>query len=307
MICVDTTQPHAAYSAFTHGLVHKWSYLARTVPDITRLFQPLEDVIRTQFIPCLTGRAPPHDLERNLLSLPPRLDGLGISNPTATSDTEYTASRSVCKPLYNLILLHDAGYPTEAIEQQVEAKKEVHSLKLKHSQGSASNLRPQLANSTQRSMDLAQEKGASNWLTLYILMRMASPFIHKGAFHDAIAIRYGWLPSNIPSTCTCGKSFAVEHALSCPLGGFPSIPHNEIRDLTANLMTEVCHNISIEPHAPPAHMTANTEDGVRSDIAADGFWGGRFERTFFDVRVFKPYAPSNQTSTPSSCYRKHEH
>ena len=30
---------------------------------------------------------------------------------------------------------------------------------------SASNLRPQLANSTQRSMDLAQEKGASNWLT----------------------------------------------------------------------------------------------------------------------------------------------
>ena len=52
--------------------------------------------------------------------------------------------------------------------------------------------------------------------------------------------------------------------------------------------------------------TANTEDGARSDIAADGFWGGRFERTFFDVRVFNPYAPSNQTPTPSSCYRKHE-
>ena len=58
--------------------------------------------------------------------------------------------------------------------------------------------------------------------------------IHKGAFRDAIALRYGWLPSNIPSTCTCGKSFTVEHALSCPLGGFPSIRHNEIRDLTAN-------------------------------------------------------------------------
>ena len=53
-------------------------------------------------------------------------------------------------------------------------------------------------------------------------------------------------------------------------------------------------------------MTANTEDGARSDIAADGFWGGRFERTFFDVRVFNPYAPSNQTPTPSSCHRKHE-
>ena len=122
---IATTQPHAAYSAFTHALVHKWTYLARTVPDITRLFQALEG---TKFIPCLTGRAPPNDLERNLLSLPPRLSGLGIRNPTATSGTEYTASRSVCKPLYNLILLHDSSYPTEVIEQQVEAKKKVHSL-----------------------------------------------------------------------------------------------------------------------------------------------------------------------------------
>ena len=79
---IATTQPHAAYFAFTHGLVHKWSYLARKVPDITRLFQPLEDVIHTKFIPCLTGRAPPNDLERNLLLLPPRLGGLGIPNPT---------------------------------------------------------------------------------------------------------------------------------------------------------------------------------------------------------------------------------
>ena len=53
-------------------------------------------------------------------------------------------------------------------------------------------------------------------------------------------------------------------------------------------------------------MTANTEDGARSDIVADGFWGGRFERTFFYVRVLNPYAPSNQTPTPSSSYRKHE-
>eukprot|EP00731_Ephydatia_muelleri_P009516 Em0005g102a len=219
---IATTQPHAA---FTHGLVHKWSYLARTVPDITRLFQPLEDVIRTKFIPCLTGRAPPNDLERNLLSLPPKLGGLGIPDPTITSDTEYTASRSVCKPLYNLILLHDSSYPTEAIEQQVEAKKEVHSLKLKHSQGSAFNLRPQLANSTQRSMDLAQEKGASNWLTILPIDENGFT-LHKGAFRDAIALRHGWLPSNIPSTCTCGKSFT-------------------------NLMTEVCHNVSIEPHLQP--------------------------------------------------------
>ena len=135
-------------------------------------------------------------------------------------------------------------------------------------------------------------------------MRMASPYIKVHFVMLSLLGTVGY-----PSTCTCGKSFTVEHALSCSLGGFPSIRHNEIRDLTANLMTEVCHNVSIEPHLQPITgetfpaMTANTEDGARSDIAADGFWGGRFERTFFDVRVFNPYAPSNQTPTPSSCYQ----
>ena len=35
--------------------------------------------------------------------------------------------------------------------------------------------------------------------------------------------------------------------------------------------------------------------------------GGRFERTFIDVRVFNPYASSNRTSSSlSACYRHHE-
>ena len=42
-----------------------------------------------------------------------------------------------------------------------------------------------------------------------------------------------------------------------------------------------------------AHKTANTDPGARLDIAACGVWGGRFERTFFDVRVFNPKARSN--------------
>ena len=33
----------------------------------------------------------------------------------------------------------------------------------------------------------------------------------------------------------------VEHALSCSRGGFLSIKHNEIHDLTAELMSEVCY------------------------------------------------------------------
>ena len=70
------------------------------------------------------------------------------------------------------------------------------------------------------------------------------------------------------------------------MGGFPSIRHNEIRNLTATLLTEVCNDVCIEPEL---------QEGARLDIAANGFWGGTFERTYFDVRVFNPHAPLEQT------------
>ena len=55
---IAESQPHAAYAAFTHGLASKWTFLARTVPDVSNLFQPLEDAIRQRFLPVLTGQSP---------------------------------------------------------------------------------------------------------------------------------------------------------------------------------------------------------------------------------------------------------
>ena len=40
----------------------------------------------------------------------------------------------------------------------------------------------------------------------------------------------------------------VEHSFSCAKGDFPSIRHNEIHDLTANLLAEVGHEVLVEPH-----------------------------------------------------------
>ena len=154
-------------------------------------------------------------------------------------------------------------------------------------------------------MDLAQEKGASTWLTSLPIQEFRFN-LHKGEFLYALALRYNWHPSRVPTTCACGKNFSIDHALSCPKGGFPSIRHNEIRDITANLLTEVCNDVCIEPHLQSVNgeqLSGNVEDGARLDIAANGFWGGRFERTYIDVRVFNPHAPSNRHS---NCYRKHE-
>ena len=53
--------------------------------------------------------------------------------------------------------------------------------------------------------------------------------------------------------------------------------------------------------------SAITTEGARLDVAANGFWGGRYEKTFIDVRVlFNPYVPSNRNTTLTQCYRKHE-
>ena len=164
----------------------------------------------------------------------------------------------------------------------------------------------------QRAMLASTEKGASNWLTTLPIDEHGFS-LHKGAFRDALCLRYGWRTSHLPSHCVCGKQFSVEHAMNCHRGGLPSIRHNEIRNITADLLSEVCHCVGLEPTLQPVtderltHRTANSEDGARLDIVAESFWGGIDRQcTFFDVRVFNPFAQSHQNIPLAQCYRKNE-
>jgi len=76
-------------------------------------------------------------------------------------------------------------------------------------------------------MELASEKGASNWLTTLPIEEYGFS-LHKGAFVDALALRYRWTPTCIPVSCVCGSSFTVKYVWSCPSGGFRILRHNEI-------------------------------------------------------------------------------
>ena len=302
------TQPHAAYSAFTHGYIHKFAYLCRTTPETSLLLQPLEDCINSSFIPALTGRESPNKVTRDLLALPAHLGGLGILDLTKSCELEYQASLSVSSPLSTRISEQTDDYTYDCIADQLTAKSEVKKQKREIEREVAIALRSALPEVMQRAMDLAQEKGASNWLTSLPLEEFGFS-LHKGAFRDAIALRYGWSPLNVPSHCACGTPFSVSHALSCPKGGFPTLRHNEVRDLTAKLMTEVCHDVCIEPHLQPLTgevlegNSAITSDGARLDVAINGFWGGMHERAFFDIRVFNPLTQSNAGSI-SKYYKK---
>ena len=61
---IATSQPHAVYTALTHGLQSKWTYLTQTVPNISDLLEPLEYALHQKLLPALTGRDGITDTER---------------------------------------------------------------------------------------------------------------------------------------------------------------------------------------------------------------------------------------------------
>ena len=75
--------------------------------------------------------------------------------------------------------------------------------------------------------------------------------LHKGAYCDALCLWYGWLPPMLGSYCVCEQLFTIAHTLSCPTGGYPSIRHNELHNITADLLKEVCTNVPVEPLLQP--------------------------------------------------------
>lgn len=80
------TQPHATFSALTHGLMTTWTYFSLIIADIDPLMTTLDDALRSDLIPALTGRPPPSDLQCILFAVPVRL---GIDIPSKTPIVSY--------------------------------------------------------------------------------------------------------------------------------------------------------------------------------------------------------------------------
>ena len=62
-----------------------------------------------------------------------------------------------------------------------------------------------------------------------------------------LCLRYGWLPTLLPTSCVCDHQFIVEHALEStwyPCGGFLSILHNELEESHLELVNNQHLNLS---------------------------------------------------------------
>ncbi|KAL9957248.1 hypothetical protein ACROYT_G038862 [Oculina patagonica] len=301
-----TSNPQACYAAFTFGLRHRWTYFLRTLPDIEDLLEPLERAIADVLIPSITDHHCTKE-ERDLVALPVRLGGLGLINPSQDAASQFKVSTKITAPLVEKIIAQDHETPADTAVKTLQqcVRRETNEAL----QTRLGNVRESLPQKTQRAIDLATEKGASNWLTVLPLKDMGYN-LNKGEFRDAVKLRYDWEIDDKPTVCVCGDAFTIDHAMICRRGGFIIQRHNELRDLEADLLKMVCNDVEIEPvlqelTGERLPSGANTTPDARLDIHARGFWEKQ-RSAFFDVRVCHPNADSYKDQTPKQIYRNHE-
>ena len=90
------TQPHAAFCAYIHGLRHRYTYVMRTIPNISMLLKPHDEAVNNLIKVSLNGYSF-NNAERQLFSLPAKFGGIGITIVSEISDQEYNNLRAVTR------------------------------------------------------------------------------------------------------------------------------------------------------------------------------------------------------------------
>ena len=179
---------------------HRWTYFLRTLPDITELLEPLERAINGVLKPAVTDHTVTK-VKRDLLGLPVRAGGLGFTDPVVTSSSEYEASVKVTNPVVRQIVdqEHQPPHASEIRTLQLSARKQKHDCLIERLE----QVNNSLPTRTKRAVELATEKGLSNWLTVIPLKELEYN-LNKREFRDAIKVRYDWEITGTPTICAWG-------------------------------------------------------------------------------------------------------
>ena len=284
---IAKSQPQAAYSAYVNEYKHKFTYFICTIPGIARLLQPIEDLITSKLLPTIFG-SDISELDRSILSLPTRFGGLGIPDIVEEANFEYNTSKILSAPLAALIVTQTQHkLPDDQVLN--DARKNVNTQRETRIGDQASTVDQNLDQEKLRTISQIRNKGTSNWLNV-LPLEDEGYVLNKQEFRDALALRYNRSISGLPSTCPCSLLFNTVHALDCKKGGFEHSRHDEIRDLEAALLSQVCKDVATEPALQPvtgenfALRSANIEDNARLDVKASGFFRSG-QCAFFDIRV----------------------
>ena len=275
---VASSQPHAAYAAYVHGLSSCWSYWLRTVSDIDDVLQPLENIIHQHLIPALTGRPSCSSVERDLLALPARLGGLGPHDPSAISSECF---QSFAAPLVALIISQAADKmvdPNTTSSINKEVKKRNH----QRQDERAHIVYDQLPSSSDVRTFLRRKAPPPGCLFFYLKSTVSTCTRENSGMHSA------WDMD--------GSQITLLRPVTVVLNSLSIMPWSATWEafqpfittrFAASLLTEVCNNVATEPSLQSLsgkNMTARSANNTHVDIRARGFWN----KPFFDVRVFYP-------------------
>ena len=117
---------------------------------------------------------------------------------------------------------------------------------------------------------------------------------------------------NLPTSCPCGSKFDIQHSMnimSWRKGGFLYIRHNNVRDLTANMMSEVCKEV--EPKLMPLSgeklqgRTCSSSNEASVDIRTRRFWEWG-QQEFFNLRIFDTNACRYCNKSLQQCHVMNE-
>ena len=104
-------------------------------------------------------------LIRDLLALPVRLGGLGLTNPTVISDDNFQSSVKLTAPLVAVIATQDQTLEIDPNDIFV-ANTEIRASNRQHSEDRGNVIYSQLTPEMKRCVDLTKERGSSSWLSL---------------------------------------------------------------------------------------------------------------------------------------------
>ena len=322
---IARSSPQCAFIALQKSFQQEWQHLQRVVDGISTQFDPIEDALRTVFLPNLLGGTTPTVIPptlRTLLSLPVKKAGIGIVLPTESAAIRHQASAACTAILTDSLIestpLCMGDHQTAMREGRTSVRTSGTAIACSTLDSICATMSPLDSRRTRRN----EEAGA--WLSIQPTYTNGLS-LSKDEWRDGVRMRYGLELKDLQKKCDgCGCRFSVEHALKCKQGGLVVGRHNEVRDecgalaiqaLSANRVRDEpkivighdnersqapasanTHGTTSNPSPPtPTHHDGHFFD--RGDLLVQGLWD-KHTACVLDIRVTDTDQPSYRGSTP---------
>jgi hypothetical protein len=294
--------PQAAYAGLQKSLQQEWQFLQRVTDGLGLEFSAIALAMHYDFLPALFGVESVSDTQRQLASLPVKFAGLAIPDPTATAETNWSASTVICGHIIAAIRGTTIYRSADHLSVLKNGKAELRKRSLESSKQAMESILQTLPTGESRTIRRGQQTGA--WLSL-LPSTVNGTELSAQEFRDAVSMRYGLVPPDLPQKCDgCDAPFTLQHALCCKKGGLVISRHNEIRDELIHMAgkamtpsairdeplirtgrvaekTMTCPTIGIDSKLKENDVTGESD---RGDLLLRGFWA-RGTDCIVDVRV----------------------